>query len=121
MGYDTDMYMFVVRFLAVSFALLLAAEIVPGVTIDSVITAFIAALVLGLLNTFVKPILIFLTLPITIITLGLFLLVINTALVGLAAYLLPGFGIAGFLEALGVTLIVTLVSVFVNRNTKSSK
>ncbi len=115
------MYLFVVRFLAVTFALLLAAEVLPGVALDSVTTAFVAALVLGLLNTFLKPVLIFFTLPITILTLGLFLLVINTTLVGLAAYVLPGFAIDSVLSAVGVTLIVTIVSIFVNRNTKSGK
>ncbi len=77
-------------------ALWLVTVIVPGVQVQDPLTAFIAAVVLGLVNALVKPVLIILTLPITVVTLGLFLLVINALLFWAVASLLPGFHVAGF-------------------------
>jgi putative membrane protein len=77
-------------------ALVITAFIIDGIKITNVSTAFIAALVLGLINTFIKPILIFLTLPINLITLGLFTLVINALMLMLAARVVPGFDVENF-------------------------
>jgi putative membrane protein len=96
-------------------ALLIANEIIPGLTIDTWQTAVFAAVVLGVLNSFVKPVLVLLTLPITIITLGLFILVINVLLFMVAAWLLPGFTVVGFVPAVLGTLLVSVVHLFVGK------
>lgn len=91
-------------------AILVAAYILPGVQVSGFLTALVVALVLGLLNVFIKPILFLLTLPITILTLGLFTLVINAFLIWLTGQLVPGFQVRGFLSALlfGVVLSVVM-------------
>jgi len=86
-----------------------AAWLVPGVSIDGPVTLLLAALLLGLVNAFVRPIAVVLTLPVTIMTLGLFLLVINAAMFGLVAWLLEGFVVAGFWSAFFGWLIVSFV------------
>lgn len=100
-------------------ALLIANEIIPGLTIDTWQTAVFAAVVLGVLNSFVKPILVLLTLPITLITLGLFILVINVVLFMVAAWLLPGFTVAGFVPAALGTILVSVVHLFVGKAQKA--
>lgn len=87
----------------------IAAYIVPGVTIEP-ISALIAAVVLGALNLFIRPIVVVLTLPINILTLGLFSLVINASLVLLATYLVPGFAVAGFWTAVLFALALSIVN-----------
>lgn len=98
-------------------AVMIAGYLIPGVVILNWWTALVVAVVLGILNTFLKPILLFLTLPVTIITLGLFALVINTAIILLATFIVPGFAIAGFLTAFlfGIVLffINALFSIFI--------
>jgi putative membrane protein len=101
---------FLLHWAIVAAALWLAAYLIPGVIVRSVPALLIAALVLGLVNALVRPVLTILTLPITIITLGLFYLVVNGAAFGLAAALVPGFEIAGFGSAILGALIVSLVS-----------
>lgn len=91
-------------------AVLVAAYVVPGVQISGFFAALVVAIVLSLLNTFVKPILVLLTLPITILTLGLFVLVINTLIVFFASSLVPGFAVSSFLSALLFSLVLSLVS-----------
>jgi putative membrane protein len=105
---------FIVKVLITAVAVYLAAWLLPGVTITDVKTTIIVALVLALLNTFIKPILIILTIPITIMTLGLFLLVINALMVKWAASLVSGFHVDGWWSALLVSLIVTVVSYILN-------
>lgn len=99
-----------VRWLITTFAIIVSAYILPGITVVGLSTALLAALVLGLINVFLKPILIILTLPINIITLGLFTFVINAALVLLTARLVPGFEVDGFWWALLFSLIVSIVT-----------
>lgn len=99
----------IIRILVGALALWLAAVIVPGISVQGGLTLLLAALLLGLVNGFVRPILIVLTLPITVVTLGLFLLVINAAMLGLVAWLLPGFAIAGFGSAVLGAIVVSLV------------
>ena len=101
---------FLVHWAIVAASLWVAAYLIPGVVVRSVPALLIAALVLGLVNALVRPILTILTLPITIITLGLFYLVVNGAAFALAAALVPGFEIAGFGSAILGALLVSLVS-----------
>jgi putative membrane protein len=93
-----------------AFAIYVAAYLLEGITLSSVPAALIAGLVLGVVNTIIRPVLIVLTLPFTIVTLGLFIFVVNAICLALTAALVPGFEIAGFWSALGGALIVTLVS-----------
>jgi len=97
------------KWLIAALAILIAVYVVPGVTITTT-GAFVAAVVLGALNLFIRPILLILTLPITIITLGAFSLVINALLVLLTAFLVPGFAIAGFWTALFFALVLAVVN-----------
>ena len=101
-----------------SLAVFTAAYILPGVDVETFITAAIVAIVLGTLNTFVKPILLFLTLPITFLTLGLFTLVINAVLVLIAAEIVPGFHVASFWNALLFSVIVSLFGSFLGMLSK---
>lgn len=91
-------------------ALLVVAYVLPGITVASFGSAMIAALVLGLLNTLVKPVLVFLTLPITIVTLGLFLLVVNALVFWMAGSILKGFEVQGFGWALLGAILYSLVT-----------
>jgi len=103
-----------VRWLIYAGALLLVTRLVPGVSVESFYTALIVALVLGLLNALIRPILIFLTLPITLLTLGLFTLVINALLFWFAASILDGFEVTGFGPAFWGALIMWAVSWLTN-------
>ncbi len=103
------------RIVVTAFALILVAEFIPGIRIDSVFTALIAAGVLGVLNTLVRPILVILTLPITLLTLGLFIFVINAVLFWFVASFLDGFTVSGFWPALWGSLVVSIVSALVNK------
>ncbi|TAL77725.1 MAG: phage holin family protein [Burkholderiaceae bacterium] len=96
-------------------ALLIVAYILPGISVASFWSALIAALVLGLLNTLVKPILIILTLPITIVTLGLFLLVVNALVFWFAGSVLKGFHVNGFWWAMLGALIYSIISGLLSR------
>ncbi len=91
-------------------ALLLAAYIVPGVEIDSLYIAIVAAVVLGILNAIVRPVLILLTLPVTLLTLGLFTFVINAALFWFVSSFVEGFEVSGFLAAFLGSLLVSVVT-----------
>ena len=91
-------------------AVMAGSYIIPGVSVDGWVTALIVAVVLGVANAFVKPILLLLALPITLITLGLFIIVINALMVLLVAFLVPGFNIANFVDALLFGLLLSLIS-----------
>ncbi len=93
--------------------ILASAYLLPGVSVSSFVAALTAALVLGLANTILKPVLVLLTLPINFLSMGLFTLVINAGLVLLTAYIVPGFAIASFWWALVLGLILSLVSVII--------
>ena len=105
----------IVRVLIGALALLGVAYLVPGVTVDTFYAALIASIVLGLLNLIVRPILFILTLPITIITLGLFTFVLNALLFWFAASFLEGFNVSGFIAALLGSLLVSLASTIANK------
>lgn len=104
----------IVRWLLLAAALLLVAYLYPGVTISSFGAAMVAALVLGLLNTVVRPLLVLLTLPVTLITLGLFLFVINALMFWAAAGVLDGFHVTGFAAALIGSLIYSLCGMVID-------
>ena len=104
----------ILRWLLLAAALLLVAYLYPGVTITSFGAALIAAFVLGLLNTIVRPLLVLLTLPVTLLTLGLFLFVINALMFWAAASLLAGFNVAGFTAALIGSLIYSLCGMVID-------
>jgi len=104
----------IVRWLLLAAALLLVHRLYPGVSVDSYSTALIAALVLGLLNTLVRPLLVLLTLPVTLLTLGLFLFVINALMFWAAASVLSGFHVAGFAAALIGSLIYSLCGMVID-------
>ena len=105
----------IVRWILNTLALLLVVNVVPGFTYRDWISLAIAAAVLGLLNAIVRPILWFITLPITIITLGLFLLILNAIMLELTAWLVPGFAIEGFGWAIVGALVLSIVSLFTDR------
>ena len=104
----------IVRWLLLAAALLLVAAVYPGVTVAGFYSAMIAALVLGLLNTLVRPLLVLLTLPVTLVTLGLFLFVINALMLWSASGLLGGFNVAGFGAALIGSLIYSLCGMVID-------
>ena len=95
-------------------AVLTGTYLLRGVQVDGIKTAVVVAIVLGLLNTLIKPILVFLTLPITLLTLGLFLLVINAGLVLLAAKLVNGFHVDNFGWALAFSVVMSITGSFLN-------
>ena len=103
---------FLIRMLVSALGLWIASALVPGVEITGMGTLVAAAFLLGIVNAVVRPLIVILTLPITIVTLGLFLLVINAAMLGLVAWLLDGFTLAGFLSAVGGSLVVSATSWF---------
>ncbi len=101
---------FILRVLIAALGLWLATEWVAGIDVLSPGTLILAALLLGVVNAIVKPIVVLLTLPFTLVTLGLFLLVINAAMLGLVAAFLPGMNIDGFWPAFWAAIIVSIVS-----------
>ena len=104
----------IVRWLLLAAALLLVAYLYPGVRISSFGSAMIAAFVLGLFNTLLRPVLVLLTLPVTVITLGLFLFVINALMFYFAASVLNGFHVNGFAAALIGSLIYSLCGMVID-------
>ncbi|MGE5590049.1 MAG: phage holin family protein [Bacillota bacterium] len=105
----------VIRWFVSALGLFLTAMIVPGIRVDSFGAALVAALVIGILNALVRPVLIILTLPVTILTLGLFLLVINGITLMLAAGLVSGFHVSGWLAATMGAVVMTIISGVGNR------
>ena len=101
---------FILRVLVAALGLWLATEWVPGISVSTATTLILAALLLGLVNAVIRPIVVILTLPFTLVTLGLFLLVVNAAMLGLVAAFLPGFAISGFWPALWAAIVVSIVS-----------
>lgn len=111
----------ILRWLLSALALVLAAELVPGIEVTGLYPALVAALVLGFLNVLIRPILIILTLPITILTLGLFTFVINALLFWFVASFIEGFVVKDFWSAFIGSLVVTIVVTISNRWTKPDK
>ncbi|MCL4152716.1 UNVERIFIED_CONTAM: hypothetical protein GTU68_028204 [Idotea baltica] len=99
----------ILRILLSALAVILLANFLPNVSVDSYVTAIIVAIVLSLLNFLVKPILVILTLPVTILTFGLFLLIINAIIILLADYLIAGFNVEGIWWALLFSLLLSFL------------
>lgn len=101
---------FLARLLLSALAVILSAYVLPGVSVDSFLTALLVAIILSLLNTLVKPILVILTIPFTVFTLGLFLLVINAIIILMTDWVIDGFAVAGFWYALIFSIVLTLIN-----------
>ena len=101
---------FLLRLLLNGVAVFLAAQLIPGIGIASPGAALAAGIVLGLVNAIIRPLLILLTLPVTLVTLGLFIFVVNAICLALAAWFVPGFTIAGFGSALIGALVISIIS-----------
>jgi putative membrane protein len=106
---------FIVRIAVTVFGLWVASQLVAGVAISEPETFVLAAILLGVVNALVRPVVVLLTLPLTMLTLGLFLFVINAAMLGLVARLLPAFHVADFWAALLGSLILSIVSGLASR------
>ena len=104
------MIRFIIQALVTMAGLWLSARIVPGVDFTSTGSLIAAAIILGLVNAFVRPILVVLTFPITVVTLGLFLLVVNAAMIGLTAMFLGGFAVDGLWAGVGAAIVTGVVS-----------
>lgn len=100
-------------------AVMIAAYITPGAEVDSLMTALIVAVVLGFMNSGVKPFLILLTLPINVLTLGLFTIVINLGLLVGAEMLVPGFALGGFFSVVIFAIVLSLLNTFLGSMTDS--
>ena len=101
---------FIVRAIFAAVGLWVAAKIIPGVGYSSFESLAAAALLLGVINAFVRPVVVILTLPLTLLTLGLFLLVVNAAMIGLVAALLGGFYVDGLLAGIGAAIVTGVAS-----------
>jgi len=101
---------FLLRAVFAALGLWLASRVVPGVSINNMGTLIVAALLLGLVNAFVRPVIVVLTFPVTLITLGLFLLVVNAAMIGLVAMLLGGFSVHGLVPGVLAAIVTGVVS-----------
>lgn len=110
----------IINLLLNGIAVVIAAYLLPGVKVDNFLVAVIVAIVLGIVNAVIKPILIILTLPIDILTLGLFVFVINAVLVMLVSALVPGFTVSSFLYALLFSLVLSLINAFFHTLSKSN-
>src|SRR3989344_2131725 len=104
-----------VNWVVSALAILVAAYLLPGVQVQSLTAALVAAVVLGVINAFIKPVLLIFTLPINILTLGLFTFVINALVIILTANLVPGFKVDGFLWALIFSIVLSLINSFLHK------
>jgi putative membrane protein len=101
--------------MATAISMLIASYLIPGIEISTIQAAAIGAILFGLINAIIKPILLIFTLPLTVLTLGLFLLVINAICFSLVGYFTPGFEVNGFFDALFGSIIVSFVSGFLSK------
>jgi len=104
----------IINWIIMAIAVVVSAYLLPGVTLSGFGAALLAALVLGLINVFVKPFLLLLTLPINILTLGLFTLVINALVIMMVSAIVPGFHVSGFWYALLFSVVLSIVLWLIN-------
>jgi len=109
------MVLTIIKWLLFAGALLFTAWVVPGISFAGFMSAMLAALVMGLINMFIRPIFLVLTLPINMLTLGLFTFIINALMLLLVAKIVPGFMIVSFLAALFGSIVLSILSIFINR------
>jgi len=107
---------FVINLLITAAVVMFTAWILPGIQIKNYWSAIVVAIILALLNIFVKPVMVFLTIPFTIITFGLFLLVINALIILLAGAIVSGFKVMGFWWALAFSIVISLISYILGAN-----
>jgi putative membrane protein len=105
---------FLLTWLVTAVSLMITANLVAGFEVRNFVAALVAAVIIGLVNAIIRPILIALTLPITFITLGLFLFVVNALTIWLAGYFAPGFDVTGFIPALIGSIVLTIVASVIN-------
>ena len=105
---------FLARLVLNGLAIIIAAWLLPGIHITSSLSALVAGVILGFVNAIVRPVLFFLTLPLTLLTLGLFIFILNAICFGLTAWLVPGFSVDGFFSAVLGALLVSAVSWILN-------
>lgn len=98
-----------INWIVMTIAIIFSTYILPGITLSGFWTALLVALVLGLLNAFIKPLILILTLPINILTLGLFTLVINAAIILMVSAIVPGFNVNGFWYALLFSIVLSII------------
>lgn len=111
----------ILRLLLSAFAVVILSNVLPNITVDNYVTAIIVALLLSVLNFIVRPIMVILTLPITIITFGLFLLVINAIIIKLASHFVDGFHVEGWLWAIIFSLLLSILQSILFSILKSDK
>jgi len=104
----------IVRWILLALALMLIAWIVPGIAVTNFFVALLAAVVIGFINVFIRPIVLFLSIPINIVTLGLFTFIVNALMLLLVSAIVPGFTIDGFLNAILGSLLLSVLSVLIN-------
>lgn len=104
-----------IKLLITTVLIVVIAHFFPGISVDNFSTALVVAVVLGLLNVFIKPILVLLTIPATILTLGLFLLVINAVIIMLGDYFVSGFHVNGFWTAFIFSIILSVLQSILNK------
>lgn len=107
--------MILVRWICFALAIIFTAWLIPGITVANFWTAMLACIVIALINTFVKPLLEFISLPINILTIGLFTLVINALLLMLAGWITPGLTVDGFLSAILGSIVLSLLSLGISK------
>lgn len=110
---------FIIKIILSSFSVMVASWLLQGVVIRDYLSAILVAFVLALLNMVLKPLLVILTIPVTIFTFGLFLLVINAVIALIAGHLVEGFYIAGFWWAMGFSIIVSVLNYLINLNDRA--
>ena len=110
--------MFILKWIGYALAVMFIAWIIPGISVSGFWSALLVAIVLGLINTFIKPVLMFISLPINFLTLGIFTLVINGLLMLLASYVTPGFQVDGFWSALIGAIVLSIITTGINSITK---
>ncbi len=106
---------FIITWVVTAISMLVASYLIPGIVINTVTAAAIGALIFGLINAIVKPLVILFTLPLTILTLGLFLFIVNAICFSLVGYFTPGFEVNTFFDALFGSIIVSIVGGFLNK------
>jgi putative membrane protein len=111
----------IVRFVLSALALGVTSQIVPGFDTEGIGAVLVAALILGVLNAIIRPVLILLTLPINLLTLGLFTFVINAAMLGITAAIVPGFHITSFWAALLGAIVLSIISALLNWVVKDAR
>ena len=111
--------MFITKWLVMTIAVLTSSYVIPGIEVRGLIAAFVAALILGFVNAFIRPLLIVLTFPITVVSLGFFLLILNSLMLMLVAALVSGFEIHGFFSAFIGSIFISIIGAFINTMVKT--